>query len=180
MRTFGPHTGSDWRYKKGCRCSSCKKAHSIYENKQKVLREKEKAGVLVRQRQIVDATEVREHILFLMRHNVGARSIGDATGISYTTIYEIANQQRSTCTKKIANKILALSAKKIYKHQMIDTKIVKSLINEMKATGLKKYEIGLMLGYKDGRFNIYKNMQAHNYKKIVELHSKICPKKEEP
>ena len=143
----------------------------------KVLREKERAGVLVRQRQLVAVEEVRQHIQFLMKNNVGARSIGEATGISYTTIYEIGFGSRKYCTKKVADKILGLSAKKFYDHQLYDTEKVRQMLEEMKATGLKKYEIAAMLGYKCGSFNIHSKMRMKNYKKFVELHSKICPKR---
>lgn len=173
------HEGADWRYKKGCRCGNCRKAHSKYETKRRALNDKERAGILVRQRRLVDVGEVREHVRFLMENNIGARSIGSATGISYTTIYDIGWGDRKYCTKKVADKILALGVKKFYKHQMRDGKHARQLVHEMQQTGLRKYEIGYMLGYKHGRFNIYDKIQVKNYQKIVDLHTKICQKKEQ-
>jgi hypothetical protein len=174
MKSDTVHVGSDWRYKKGCRCEECRKAHAEYEKKMKALRKKEKAGLLVRQKQLVKIDEVRNHVRFLHSHNVGARSIGAATGISFTTVYEIGWGSRKYCTKKVGDKILALGIKKVYRHQLTDTEKVKQMLEEMKSKGYKKWQIGMMLGYKNGHFNIYKKMQSQNYTRFVQLHQKIC------
>jgi hypothetical protein len=176
MKNFGPHTGADWRYKKGCRCDECRKAHAKYETKRRALEDKEKAGILVRPQHTINAKEVRNHILFLYSHNMGARSIEAKTGISRQTIHYISNGQRKLCTKKVADKVLAIGVKDFHPHRLFDGSQAKQLVDEMRAKGYRKWEIGTMLGYKGGKFNIYKKMQSHNYKKIVELHSKLCPK----
>jgi hypothetical protein len=174
MKATVGHQGADWRYKKGCRCDECRKAHAKYETKMKALREKEKAGVIVRQRRLVKVNETRNHVRFLHSHGVGARSIGAVTKVSYTTIYQIGWGSRKYCTKTVADKVLAIGVKNFHQHQMFQTEHVKLMLTEMKAKGYKKWQIGLMLGYKDGRFNIHNKMQAKNYKKFVELHAKIC------
>lgn len=168
------HQGSDWRYKKGCRCDGCRKAHSKYETKRRTLQDKEKSGILVRPQRTINAKEVRTHILFLYSHNMGARSIAATTGISRQTIHYIGNGQRKLCTKKVAEKVLAVGINDFHPHRLFDGSKAKQLVDEMRATGYRKWEIGMMLGYKNGNFIIYKKMQSQNYKKIVELHSKIC------
>lgn len=174
MKTFPPHQGSDWRYKKGCRCDQCRKEHAKYEGKAKVLREKEQAGILIKEQRLVEILQVREHIRFLKANNIGMRSISHATGISPYVIHEMGWGGRKLCLKKNADKILGLGIKSEYKHQLVNSARARELIEEMKATGLKKYEIGSMLGYKNGQFIIYKTMRIENYNKIVALHSKIC------
>jgi hypothetical protein len=174
MKTYSSHQGSDWKYKKGCRCTPCSKAHAAYEAKMKRIRNDERAGLLVRKKRLVDVAEARRHVRFLHANNVGARSINATTGISFTTIYEIGWGSRKYCTKQVADKILAVGIKKIHKHQMFDTEPVKQMLNKIKAKGYTKKEVGTMLGYKNGAFNIHKTMAAKNYKKFVELHCKLC------
>jgi hypothetical protein len=174
MKTFPPHSGSDWRYKKGCRCDDCRKAHAKYETKRRAVRQKEKAGLLVCQENLVQIKEAQKHIKFLESHGIGPMSIKAETGICQDTIHKIGRGLKKHCTKKVEQKILALGINNIYEHQLLDTAEVKRMVNEMKAKGYKKHEIGTMLGYKDGVFTIRKKMYPKKYKKFVALHSKIC------
>lgn len=67
-------------YSRGCREPACVEAHRLYERDAKRRRNRPDGGVY--RRTLIDATEVREHLYFLMMHGVRDEDIARVAGVS--------------------------------------------------------------------------------------------------
>jgi len=127
----------DWR--KGCRCQDCRTAVKIYNVK--LNRRRERGEEILH-----DATEVREHILWLRTQNVGMRAIEAATGLRRGTIGKIASGQTKRCRAETIAKILAVGTHRRAPGALVDARPTWRLINDMLRNGFTKTQIAAELG----------------------------------
>jgi hypothetical protein len=130
-------TGND--SKNGCRCFPCSDACYRYELARKRARA---AGVEA----FVDASEVREHLLWLRSVGIGRRAISDRTGIAQSTIKKLADGERLRCRPDTADKLLAVGLSKASAHAYVPGDDVFALVDDLLAMGYSNAELARRMG----------------------------------
>ena len=130
-------TGHDT--KNGCRCFPCSDACYRYE----LARKRARAAVV---EAFVDASEVREHLLWLRSVGIGRRAISAQTGIAQSTIQKLADGERCRCRPETADKLLAIGLSKASPHANIPGGDVFAFVDELLAMGYSNAELTRRLG----------------------------------
>lgn len=125
----------------GCRCHECGAAAWSYELKRRI---KKKRG----NEPFVDASETREHLLWLSSVGIGQWTIVEASGVSRSTIQRIANGTNKRIRLEIANKLLAINMSHAHPNGRIYSKRAVQLVAECKREGIPEAHIAKLLGYK--------------------------------
>jgi hypothetical protein len=100
--------GTRSRYVAGCRCEPCVIANRTYARNLERHHSRVRWGIETHTDGLVDATEARNHLLWLRSRGIGLRRLHNTTGISRSTLNEIRSGRRSRITLAIANRIVAV------------------------------------------------------------------------
>lgn len=100
--------GTRARYVRGCRCEPCTVANRVYARELDRHHRRVAYGIEEPVVRLVDATETREHLLWLRSFGVGKRTVHKLTGISTTTLWEIARGDTLKVHPDTETKILEL------------------------------------------------------------------------
>ena len=100
--------GTRARYVRGCRCEPCTVANRVYARELDRHKRRVAHGIEDPVVRFVDATETREHLLWLRSFGVGKRTVHKLTGISTTTLWEIARGDTLKVHPDTETKILDL------------------------------------------------------------------------
>lgn len=161
--------GSHGKYSKGCRCEPCTIAHRIYTRNRKRLRTQEEYGLLTLDPLYVDATEAREHLIFLAKHNIGLEYINFKTGISRSNLHRIKNGQKNILPEN-AKKILAIPAIAKLDGQYMSSVQSKKMINKMIKAGYKQSEIAKAYNSGATSIRLKKYVRKYKHDKIKEIY----------
>jgi hypothetical protein len=93
---------------RGCRCEPCTVANRVYARELDRHHRRVAYGIEEPVVRLVDATETREHLLWLRSFGVGKRTVHKLTGISTTTLWEIAKGDTLKVLPDTETKILGL------------------------------------------------------------------------
>jgi len=100
--------GTRAKYVRGCRCEPCTVANRIYAREHERQKRRVAYGIEEPVVRFVDATETREHLLWLRSFGVGKRTVNKLTGISTTTLWEITRGDTLKVHPDTETKILDL------------------------------------------------------------------------
>ena len=134
----GPHIGRPSR--SGCRCADCRHAWSVY-NKQLVRRRRRGESIAP----MVDATEAREHLLYLQSRGVGDSWIEGATGLSRPTIDRVRNGTNQRIRPATAAAIMRLGLRDC-SHAKIDPGPTRQRIADLKRAGWTQEQVRAVVG----------------------------------
>jgi hypothetical protein len=169
---FGPEPGGDRA--KGCRCESCRDANRTYarlstKRKRRIDRGKS-APVLV------DATPVREHLLWLLEKNIGTRVVAQETGLNRKTIKDLRDGTTTRVRPVRAQAILAVGTHRAHARTLIDATATWRLIDELLAQGITRSELARRLGStaKMPSLQLHRDrVTAANARKVAALHAEL-------
>lgn len=162
--------GTHGRYAKGCRCETCTVAHRIYTRERKRLKTKEAYGLIIIPSKKVDATEIREHILFLSKNNIGVSYIHKKTGMSKSALVNIKRGRYPNVTIETANKILSIPAIAKADGQYVRSDEAKKMIAKMFKAGYKPTEIGRAYNGYSQSIKIQKYVRKYKHDKIKNVY----------
>lgn len=100
--------GTRTRYVIGCRCEPCTVANRVYARELGRHHRRVTHGIEQPVQRFVDATEAREHLLWLRSFGVGKRTVHKLTGIGITTLWEITRGDTLKVHPDTETKILDL------------------------------------------------------------------------
>lgn len=138
---FGPESGSD--RSKGCRCEPCREANRSYARERD--RATRRPDVAV-EPAYIDATEVREHLLWLHRQGVGRRAINAQSGVALSSIVKLRTGQLTRCRPTTARKILDVLPSDVSDGALVDARKTWRLINALVRAGYTRSYIAGRLG----------------------------------
>lgn len=133
----GPERGT------GCRCEECRTANRNYQRGRDRARRRPDEELKPAR---VDATEAREHLLWLGKEGVGLRTVSERSGIARSTLGEIRSGRRLRCTPRLVDKVLAVGLHRASNGCHIDASHTWQLLDELFALGYSKTEIARQLG----------------------------------
>lgn len=91
-----------------CRCEPCAEANRAHARNWYRNRARARFGIeelIVRR---VDATEARDHLLWLRSNGIGLRTVAERTGLSRSSLQEIVTGERRQVAPETADRILAV------------------------------------------------------------------------
>lgn len=141
--------GTRTRYIGGCRCEPCTVANRLYA------RERERRQARIRYgieqpppERHTDATEARQHLAWLRTKGIGLRTVAARTGLSRTTVQQIASGQRTQALTTTVDRILAVNAARVPDATIVDGTRTLQQIAELVAAGHTRVSIAERLGNK--------------------------------
>lgn len=162
-----PH-GTRLRYMSGCKCVPCRAASSRYESERQ---KKRKAGLA---NPIVPADKAREHILKLSDIGIGYKTVADAAGLTYSTVFKIRSGDRKNLRRLNEKAILAINENVLPDAALVDAKPVWRKIRWLLREGFSKAELARRLGYKTPALQIRKDrVTAKTALKIEKFYNQI-------
>lgn len=162
--------GTHSTYGHGCRCEPCLLAHRIYERNASRRRRRVAYGIEEPVVKKMDATPVREHVIFLGSKGIGLGAIAKTVGTPRSTIQHIKRGTYKNTTVELGNKILAIPAIPREPMAYVDASPIKEMIRELNAKGISEKDIGKMIGCRYGQLKIKKHMRVWRYEKV----RKVC------
>lgn len=138
--------GTRTSYTQGCRCDACRAAHRDY-NREWLRREARiRYGIEPpKPPRWIDATEVREHLVWLQSIGIGRRLVAHHSGVSASQITKLRDGTTTRTTPTTANRILAVGKHHLPPRATIDaTRTIKQL-DELHKAGWTKRAIGRAL-----------------------------------
>lgn len=142
-------TGSDWR--DGCRCPDCSAAAVTYEKRRQRARARGEVAY-------VDATEAREHLLFLRANGIGRRGVAAASGLSPSQVSKIARGAVAKIRPATADRILAVHLGRTPAGSYVDATRTLAQIDDLVTTvGMTRTAIAQALGYRTHALQIGKD-----------------------
>jgi hypothetical protein len=158
-----------------CRCEPCRKANRDYALQRDRHKRRVAFGIEEPRPAFVDATEAREHLLWLSKVGVGKRRVSKLTGISLSVIDRLRQGNQTKCRPKTAAKILAVGRSKASDGAFIDAKQTWRLIDDLVNHGWTKTAIAKAIGSKAQRpaLQLQRNkVTAKNARAIAQLHER--------
>ena len=145
--------GQRTHYVKGCRCDTCRQANREYNrNRERHLRRVAygiEAPIVI----YVDATEAREHLLWLSSVGVGRRTVHEHAGVSISQIAKIAQGKTRKVHPETADRILAIGAHKRPGAALIDPTRARNQVADIKRKGWSNRAINLRINGRDSYHN---------------------------
>lgn len=158
--------GTHSSYSHGCRCTECIEGHRIYERNAARRRRRIRYGIEEPTSRKVDASEAREHIIFLTSKGIGLGSIASQIGTNRATVQYIKRGEYQNITKKLAGKILAVPAIPRNPSAYIDATPIHEMVRQLQERGITKTQIGRASGVPDGRLVVKRKMRVWRYQEV--------------
>jgi len=158
-----------------CRCELCTQANRDYALQRDRHKRRVAFGLEEHKPAFVDATEAREHLLWLSKVGVGKRRVSQLTGISLSAIDKLRQGNRTKCRPETAAKILAVGRSRASDGAFIDAKKTWQRIEDLLAHGWTKQAIAKAIGSKAQRpaLQLQPNkVTARNARAIEQLHER--------
>lgn len=168
-KRHGTHSG----YSHGCRCEECLLAHRVYERNAARRRRRVGYGIEAPSEKKMDATPVREHVIFLASKGIGLGAIASSVGVPRSTIQNIKRGTYKNTTSEIGNKILAVPAIPRMPMAYTDATPIKEMIKKLETKGISRREIGRMVGCRYGQLKIKNNMRVWRYNQLHQICSEL-------
>lgn len=166
MKGHGTHAC----YVRGCRCADCKAGHARYVSQWEQRRKN--PDIWGPSTDLIDAAEVREHLQALTSAGVGKRTIAARSGVSFSVVCRLLGADRSRPAMRVrpetARKLLAVTtAASAY----ADAGETHRLVDELVASGMRRYQIGIALGQGSGALQLGKTtIRRRSAEAIQALH----------
>lgn len=136
------HHGTHARYVGGCRCLTCRAAHSRYTC------ERERAVARGEANGIVSAAPARRHVLALARKGVGYKAVAAAASVAPAILLAVKNGRRQRMRAQAVQRVLAVDGGAIADHALVASGATWRLLDELLAGGYSKAQIARWLGYR--------------------------------
>jgi hypothetical protein len=130
--------GTRSAYMSGCRCDACRAAHAAYNREWLRKEARIRYGIEERINPLVDATEAREHILWLGTKGLGRRLVAKHAKLTPSTVIKIRNGQIRNVHPETAARILAVNLSHLPSRASVDGTRTAQQIEQILATGLSK------------------------------------------
>ena len=143
--------GTRARYVRGCRCEPCTAANRVYARELDRHKRRVAHGIEDPVVRFVDATETREHLLWLRSFGVGKRTVHKLTGISTTTLWEIVRGDTLKVHPDTETKILDLWRDTRNDAMIVDADSTWKRINWLQQQGWSKARIVAGVASRMGR-----------------------------
>jgi transcriptional regulator with XRE-family HTH domain len=156
-----------------CRCEPCTNANRTYARQRDRQARRVRYGFDEPNPAFIDATEAREHLLWLSSVGVGKRRVAELTGVSLSAIDKLRQGNRTKCRPETAAKILAVGRSRTSDGAFIDAKKTWRLIDDLLKHGWTKQAIAKAIGSKAQRpaLQLQPNkVTARNARAIEQLH----------
>ena len=134
-----------------CRCEPCTNANRTYARQRDRQARRVRYGFDEPNPAFIDATEAREHLLWLSSVGVGKRRVAELTGVSLSAIDKLRQGNRTKCRPETAAKILAVGRSRTSDGAFIDAKKTWRLIDDLLKHGWTKQAIAKAIGSKAQR-----------------------------
>ena len=132
-------------YTAGCRCDQCRAAHRDYNREWLRKEARIRYGIEERVERMVDATEAREHLLWLRTKGIGRRQAADLARLTPSTIQKITTGTRTRIYPETAARILAINLTQLPPRAHVDATRTWQQINELLGAGWTKVRIARAL-----------------------------------
>jgi hypothetical protein len=141
--------GTRIRYMGGCRCLPCRAANASYA----AYRAREcRRG---RSNRIIDAAEVRDHLVDLASHGIGRRTVSSITGLASSTISNLKSGRSRRIRALHARAILDITPDAVVNAaQIVPARPTLAMIAWMLHEGFTKGQLALRLGCKSPNLQI--------------------------
>lgn len=169
VRQHGTHSA----YSAGCRCDPCRVAHREYERNRARHRRRVSYGFELKDDKFVDASEAREHLLFLETKKIGLRSISESSGVATSWLLLIKQGKKKQIGLAVHNKIIAVPAKPISSGQFISAEPSKKLVAELIDLGYTRGHLGYLLGDKHRHLILRTWIRVERAERIKKLHERL-------
>lgn len=156
-----------------CRCEPCTNANRTYARQRDRHARRVRYGFDEPNPAFIDATEAREHLLWLSSVGVGKRRVAELTGVSLSAIDKLRQGNRTKCRPETAAKILGVGRSRASDGAFIDAKKTWRLIDDLLKHGWTKQAIAKAIGSKAQRpaLQLQPNkVTARNARAIEQLH----------
>jgi hypothetical protein len=138
--------GTRSKYVRGCRCEPCTVANRYYARNLDRHHRRVTHGIEEPVVRFVDATEAREHLLWLRSFGVGKRTVNKLTGIGVTTLWEITKGETLKVHPDTETKILDLWRDTRNNAMIVDASQTWKRITWLQQQGWSKARIARELG----------------------------------
>lgn len=158
-----------------CRCEPCTNANRTYARQRDRQARRVRYGFDEPNPAFVDATEAREHLLWLSSVGIGKRRVAELTGVSLSAIDKLRQGNRAKCRPETAAKILAVGRSRASDGAFIDAKKTWRLIDDLLKHGWTKQAIAKAIGSKAQRPALQLQLNkvtAKNARAIEQLHER--------
>lgn len=146
-----PQHGTRSKYAAGCRCQPCTAANRTYARQLARHHRRVNYGIEPRTVTLIDATETRQHLTWLLQQGIGTRSLADHLGLSRSAIHRILNGSRTHIRPGTADQILAMGRHRIPTAQparaLIDATTALHQIRQLLELGHRPAHLAKALGY---------------------------------
>lgn len=153
-------------YSHGCRCTLCKEAHRIYERNAARRRRRIRYGLEEHVERFVDATEAREHILFLASRNVGLGSVAKRLNVHRSNMQKIKNGQTKRISPELSQRILAIPSIHTMPYDFVPTDKLRPLINMVYEKGYTMTDIARAIGIPSQRMRVKRYARLYRFNEI--------------
>ena len=142
MSRCGTRTG----YTSGCRCDACREAHRVY-NREWLRREARiRYGIEPpKPARWIDATEVREHLIWLQSIGIGRRLVAKHSKVSESQIVKLRDGTTLRTTPSTANRILAIGRHHLPARAHVDATRTLQQIRDIRKAGWTSAAIARVL-----------------------------------
>lgn len=166
MSRCGTRTG----YTAGCRCDACRAAHRVY-NREWLRREARiRYGIEPpKPARWIDATEVREHLIWLQSIGIGRRLVAKHSGVSASQIVKLRTGTTLRTNPATATRILAVSRLALPPRGRVDAARTIKQLKDLQKAGWTKVAIGRAITGNPG----CKSLQVRGPKVTVDTARKV-------
>lgn len=130
-------------YVAGCRCDACREAHRVY-NREWLRREARiRYGIEPpKPARWIDATEVREHLIWLQSIGIGRRLVSKHSGISVSQIVKLRDGTTRHTSPRTAMRILTVGKNHLPPRASVDAKRTLKQLADLQNAGWSKARLG--------------------------------------
>jgi len=154
-----------------CRCQPCTAANAAYQRGRERHQARVRYGIEQPRRPFIDATETRQHLLWLSSVGVGRRQIHARSGIGISAIDKIRTGKVTKIRPATADKLLAVGKSMTANRALVDARDTWKKINELLGNGWTKAAIDRALGGRGRTLQIGRiRVTAGTARRIDQLH----------
>lgn len=126
-------------YERGCRCLACRVTNAANERRRRAIRR-------MGEKNIVDPTTARAHLLMLSKAGVGRKSVSDACDVSITVLQRIRQGRRRYIRWETEHRILSVTPEAFSGGSVIDSATTWKQAERLLEEGFTRSELAGRLG----------------------------------
>lgn len=140
--------GTRTKYVAGCRCDACRQANRDYARERDRHMRRVAYGIEKRNEATVDATEARNHLLWLQSLGIGTRTVAQRTGLSRSALCKIRNGETDKVLVDTEQRIMCLFRDTRQPLMLVDATRTWRLVGWLQQQGWSNASIARALGYR--------------------------------